>query len=258
MIILKEKEWAERMIASCSLGDKPSKTIISVAKYYYSETGSKRETEKKLVEYIKSCDSTMSVPAMQKKIDSAISSAKKYKLIDIDDIRISSKEMETISKLKSIQVKRLAFTLLCLAKYMNRLYDTNNNWIKMKDSEIMSMANIYTSLKRQSDMYRCLEEQGLLTFSKKVDGTSMRVNFIDECDCVCEIDDFRNLGYQYLMNTGEPYFRCVKCGITTKLNNPIKGSHQKYCPECAYKTALQQKVNYAMRRKARLLEEKNQ
>lgn len=257
MIILKEREWAEEMISSCSLGKKPSKTIVSVAKYYLDSCGNKAEAEKKIVEYIRKCDSSISIPSMQKTIDGALSIAKKYEMVDIDAICISENEMDTISKLKGVQIKRLAFALLCIAKYRNILNAANNCWVRAKDSEIMKMANINTSTKRQCDMFRCLEEEGLVSFSKKVDGTSMRINFVEDGECAFEVTDFRNLGYQYMMYLGEPYFKCSKCGITTKMNNPTKGSHQKYCATCAYKAALQQKVNYTMKRKDESEKNKN-
>ena len=90
------------------------------------------------------------------------------------------------------------------------------------------MANINTSIKRQSLMYYNLNENGMVQFSKKVDNTNVRVCFISPGDTAMVVTDFRNLGYQYLRHHGEPYFECQNCGITVKSENTT-GRKQKYC-----------------------------
>lgn len=247
-IIPREKEYAERLIEECSLGDSLPRTINLIAKYYWNIIGNKKRVEEEIIKYLKSCDNRMSVAKIQDVIDNAICYAQKVPMINIENISITKNEMDVVDGLSGKQIRRLAFTLLCLAKYKNAINPANNNWINFKDSEIMRLANINTSLKRQYAMYRTLEECGMLTFSKRVDGTAMRVEFIEDGDVVCEVSDFRNLGYQYLMFRGEPYFKCDCCGITTKMRNPEKGRKQKYCNECALKISLRQKVNSAMNR----------
>ena len=84
----------------------------------------------------------------------------------------------------------------------------------------MRMANINTSIKRQSLMYYNLNAAGLIQFSKKVDNTNVKVCFMAPGDVVMSITDFRNLGYQYL---------------------------KYHCPACAIEVATQQQVNRVMR-----------
>lgn len=247
-IILREREYAEKLIEDCSFGDSLPRTINLIAKYYWSIYGSKKMVEDEVVKYLKSCDNRMSVAKIQGAIDYAIYLAQKFPMINIDNIPITKNEMDVIDKLSGKQIRRLAFTILCLAKYRNNINPANNNWINFKDSEIIRLANINTSLKRQYAMYRSLEECGMLTFSKRVDGTAMRVEFVEDGDVVCKVSDFRNIGYQYLMFQGEPYFKCECCGVTTKMRSPEKGRKQKYCNECALKISLKQKVNSAMNR----------
>jgi hypothetical protein len=90
----------------------------------------------------------------------------------------------------------------------------------------------------------------MIGFSRKVDNTNVQVCFMEDGELALHVTDFRNLGYQYLKYHGEPYFVCANCGITTKLNDPVKGKKQKYCPECAVQVATQQIVNSVMRRRA--------
>lgn len=175
--------------------------------------------------------------------------ALKREAIDIDFIPVTKNELEVIGRIKGKQLKRLAFTLLCLAKYWNTVNEGNDFWVHDANNEIMTMANIKTSSKRQGLLFRSLYDDGLIRFSKKITNTDVRVNFADDSDTEMEITDFRNLGYQYLMHNGEPFFECECCGIVTKYDNPNVGRRQKYCKSCAKDIAIQQRVNAAMRGK---------
>ena len=247
MIVLNERQWAEKMIEDHTLGSKPYETITRVSKYYMSNGASKRDTRSLLEEFLIQCDPIISIPKWSNAINGAISAALKYPIIEIKCIEVSDKEMGTVKALKGKQIQRLAFTLLCLAKYWNHVSNTDSNWVNSKDSDIMNMANINTSIKRQSAMYHTLNELGLVQFSKKVDNTNVKVCFIEDGETVLMVSDFRNLGYQYLKYIGEPYFNCVNCGITTKYSNPAKGTKQKYCRQCAKEIAVKQHVNSVMK-----------
>lgn len=248
-IVLKENEWAEKMIQSRTLGKKPSETLYRVARYYMDNGYSKKEARNKLDAFLIQCEPTSSLPKWSDALDYATNRASKYEAINIDYIEITKPEMDKIDALSGKQIQRLAFTLLCLAKYWQVVIPNGDYWINNKDNEIMSMANINTSIKRQGLMYWTLREAGMIQFSRKVDNTNVRVCFVEDGEVVCRVSDFRNLGYQYLKYHGEPYIECQNCGITTKINDPAKGRKQKYCKTCATEIAVQQRVNSVMRQR---------
>lgn len=250
-IVLNEHEWAKEMISSRSLGKKPFETLTRVAKYYIDKEYSKRDVRKMLDAFLIQCEPSASLPKWSNTIDYALDRALRYEAIKIDYIEITKPEMEIIDSLEGKQLRRLAFTLLCLAKYWDVVNPQGAHWVNSKDCDIMRMANINTSIKRQSLMYHTLHAAGLVQFSKKVDNTNVRVCFIKEGEPVLCISDFRNLGYQYLKYHGEPYFECQNCGIVTKVNSPTCGTKPKYCKECAVTVHTQQKVNSVMRVKNR-------
>lgn len=253
MIVLNENDWAYEMIQSKSLGKKPYETLCRVARYYIEKKGyTKREVRAELDKFLLKCDPTASIPKWSDTLDYAVKSAFKYKSVAIDMICITKNEMDVIDALDGRQTKRLAFTLLCLSKYWDAVSDSDNHWVNNKDSDIMRMANINTSIKRQSLLYHMLNEKGLIDFSKKVDNTNVRVLFGDYADTsevVLKVTDFRNLGYQYMMHHGESYFVCDNCGITTKMRNPSVGRKQKYCPDCANQIKMQQIINSVMKKR---------
>ena len=165
-------------------------------------------------------------------LDSAAKYAAKYPLVMIDRIVITEPEMKRIDSLPGKQVRRLAFALLCIAKYRVRISENTNYWVGTPDNEIMKMANINTSIKRQSSMFGQLKDLGMIRFSKQIDNLSVQVLFAENGNPVMSITDFRNLGYQYMRYHGGPYFECTHCGITEKITNPGVGRKQKYCKDC--------------------------
>lgn len=242
------------MISSHSLGKKPFETLSRVARYYIDNGIPKNEVRKMLDVFLIQCEPTASVPQWADTIDAALSRALKYEAINIKSIDVTKPEMDRIDALSGRQIKRLAFTLLCLAKYWDIVGKNAEHWVNSKDSDIMRMANIKESIRRQSLMFHRLNAADMIRFSKKVDNTNVKVNFVSPGETVMSITDFRNLGYQYLKYHGEPYFECRNCGITTKYKNPKSNKsmwQQKYCAACAVEIDTQQRVNSVMRLRQR-------
>lgn len=248
-IVLKENDWAKNMINECNMGKKPSETLRRIARYYLDKGFSKSQTRKKLMEFYIQCDTKTSASNRDDYIDNALKAAAKYPAIDIDGINVTDAEMKKIDALEGKQIKRLAFTLLCLSKYWILVNPKLDGWVRDNDNQIMLLANINTSLRRQGLLYWTLREAGMIQLSRSVDNNNIKVLFNEEGETVMTIKDFRNLGYQYLMYHGEPYFECKECGLISKYNNPQKTGGQKYCRECASKRYIQQSVNSVMRRR---------
>ena len=250
-IVLNEYAWAENAIREASLGKKPYETLTRIAKYHTYNGMKKKDVRAALDKFMLSCDPTVSLVAWSDTLDSAAKYATKYPLIMIDKIRITRSEMNAIDALQGKQLRRLAFTILCISKFSFAVDPSTDHWVSTPDNEIMAMANINTSIRRQSAMFAQLRDAGLIRFSKKIDNLSVQVVFDDDDDdTVLEVTDFRNLGYQYMKYHGESYFVCSVCGITTKARDPACNSRRKYCDECAAKVHIQKTVNAAMRRRA--------
>ena len=247
-IVLNEYEWAERMLNNHDLGKKPIETLSRVSKYYFENQYSKREIRKLLDIFLTQCDPSVSLVHWSDTLDRVIKGVGKYPLIRMDGVDITKGELGCIEKaVGGKQARRLAFTLLCVAKYWDAVSDKNNHWVNSPDREIMQMANINTSIKRQSMMFAELRDAGLIRFSKKVDNLNVQVLFISGDEVAIHIHDFRNIGYQYMKYYGGAYFDCSNCGLTVKIQEPSKGRRQKYCQSCAIELHTKQKVDSVMR-----------
>ena len=166
----------------------------------------------------------------QNTIDRQVKKAKKYPLIEIDCIPISKNELETIKSINNKPQERLAFTLLCLAKFGNMVNPQNNDWTNRENKEIFKMANIQVGVQKQAVMIRSLRDKGLIHYSRIVDNLNTNVLYIDnESEIILGISDFRNLGYEYLLWCGENFIRCKECETLIRKNN----NKIKYCKDCA-------------------------
>jgi DNA-directed RNA polymerase subunit RPC12/RpoP len=197
---------------------------------WYKDGRSKKQIKTDILSFLKTYAPDLSLPRWENAIDKQIKLLDKYPLIEIGEIGITQKEIDTILKLKSHLHWRLAFTLLCIAKFKNTVNSKNNSWASCNDKEIFRMANIQKNIIEQSKLFRELRDAGLVQYSKIVDNLNVQVLFIDaEGAPVRFVDDFRNLGNQILAIGKEPYFKCHKCGLWVRQN---KKGNRKYCRTC--------------------------
>ena len=167
---------------------------------------------------------------LEDNIEKIARNAGKYKLHEIDGVWITSSELDTISQIEKKALKRLAFTLLCIAKLGNMRNEKNNNWVNTSAKEIFSLARISCKTKDRYIQLNELYQLGLIEFPKRLDNLSCRVTYIDQdSENILYVYDFRELGYEYLNYTGESFLRCMKCG---KLFRNKKYRNRKYCPDC--------------------------
>jgi hypothetical protein len=248
-IVLNEYEWAENAIKNRELGKKPMETLGRVAKYYYENGYSKKEVRNKLDVFISACDPSASLVQWSDALDKVAKSVGKYPLIRLDGVDIYKDELDTIGELEGQQLQRLCFTLLCVSRYWDAVSPRNNHWVNTEDGEVLKLANISTSVKRQSLMFSELRSAGLLRFSKKIDNLNVQM-LLDKPGVVgIHIQDFRNIGYQYMKYRGGKFVECECCGLTVKIPPQLRGRPPKYCSSCAAEIRMRQNVNAVMRKR---------
>ena len=230
-VVLNERIWAEDAIRDLYQGKNPMEALGRIAKYYRHVGHKRNDVHRKLEEYLIRCNPTVNLFAWQDSIEAALSVSDKYKLIEIPYIPVTSEELAKIATADGIRMKRVLFTLLCSAKYLNAVNPKNNNWVHFSHRDVFQMANVSATIRERATMIHTLYKSGFISFNKIVDNTNMRVEFVSENNDNPElkIDDFRNLGNQYSAYAEGGYMPCQCCGIFVKRT----GRRQRYCKKCA-------------------------
>jgi hypothetical protein len=243
MIILNEKDYAEKCLKEKIISDKPFFTLSILAKYYYHCFGyRKKKITELLTEFIQITYPLYEVnkSMWNDTIEKIAKNAGKFTLYEIEGVWITKKELETIENIHNKVLERLAFTLLCLAKLANARNPKNTGWVNNDAKEVFSLARISCSVTNRYERLGELYRKSLLELPKRIDNLSVRVTYIDnESENVLFISDFRELGYEYLKYKGDNFIRCQDCGILIRNN---KAGTKKYCSNCVGYTPMENKT----------------
>ena len=291
MIILNEREYIEQIMKQQGAIENVVHVAHKLAKYYWQDEDSATVVYNKVIDFLKSRNPYFNEVKYSKLIKAAVKKQKGKMIIEIPFIPITQHELDMINSICCENVKitkgaqRVAFTLLCLAKYNNMIYPTNSNWVSNSHTEIFSLANLRCNTTEKYTMINLILKLGLIDMPRKLTNNSFNVKFVDNVgEPVLEIDDFRSLGNQYLAYLGFNYGACIycgeyimahkgkqlictackkdppymykfitckECGCEVKVKRIVK--KQEYCPECYKKhRRLQQCLNKRIERERRM------
>ena len=231
-VVLNEKKQVEYIIEKGEVGNKPTSTLFLLAKYYrQKENLNKEQTFNKLNEFMEKNYKNYNSATWEDIIEDISKKANKYPLREIDYIEITKSEIDMIRNVCDIKYEKLLFTMLCYAKLYNKISDKNNGWVNTDIKELFRVARVSVRYRNDKFLYlNDLETAGLISFSNKNDNLNLRVTFVDNnSDTVLKIDDFRELGYEYLNYIGDGKF--IRCECCKKLIRK-KSNKQKYCTDC--------------------------
>lgn len=243
MIILNEEEYANERLKRNDIGENPYTTINILAKHYYHIVGlKKKEIKECLIDFLNSTYPRYATDKTEweKTIDNIIKNVHKNKLFVSNGIAITENELVTIGKLNDTTLEKLAFTLLCIAKYKNQKSKHNNNWVNTTIKDIYNMACIKCSKKDKAIYIGELINKGYVRYANKIDNLNIKVLFMDsDSEVKIIISDFRRLGNEYLYYNGGNFVRCADCGLLVSNN---KNKTRKYCDDCGTYTPLKTKI----------------
>lgn len=229
-LIMNERKEAEKIIESGDINFDTGAKLSLLARYYASIGKKPKEIKMLLEEIMVKKYNNYHPDDWDISLQKYVNKAKKYPIVEIDEIPITKNELRTISQISNKKLEKLAFVLLVLAKFCNMRNEKNNNWVMVDEYSVFSRARITGTTIAQYSCFYKLAKMDLITYSKKVDNINVRVGFIDnDSDIVLKVTDLRELGYQYLMYKGEKFIKCTECGIVTKATIHNK----KYCKSCA-------------------------
>lgn len=248
-VVLNEVKEAERILEYGEVGSKPTATLFLLAKYFRQKKNmNKEQTISELNSFMIHYYKNYNPVLWEDVIEDISKKAVKYPLREIEHVKITHKEIETINMVSRLPHRKLLFTMLCYAKLYNKISENNNGWINTDIKEIYRVSRV--TVKHREDKFLILndlERDGLISFSKKNDNLNIKVNFVDSeslDDIAMIIEDFRELGYEYLNYVKDGTFiRCNECNRLIRINN-IGGRPKKYCNFCAKQIQKEQMRNY--------------
>ncbi len=201
------------------------------AKYLYHEKKLKKpEIIKELNRYMENCYPRYNPVDWWENLEKYADKAGKYPLCQCKGVWATKDELKKIEELQDKVLERLAFTLLCLAKFRNFQNPNNNNWVNYSNGEIFSMACINIPAFEKDIRINRLKELGFIEYAKQINNLNIQVLYLDNAgEDKLFVSDFRKLGYEWRLYKEEKYIRCVGCGILVKNTN----GKRQYCKECA-------------------------
>lgn len=233
-IILNEKEIVDKALNDGYYDEKkPTNTIKLLIKYFYGIGQDKIQVRSSIEDFMKKNFKGFNEVKWQKILDNMVKDLQKenHELFIVDDVKISSNELNIIQSINNLRLKKLAFVLLVYAKIYNQMNRNDSNWVNSDLKDIYSDTKMAVSSIEQGKMIYKLGELGLVEVSRRVDCTNIKVLFIDENDETININDFRELIFYYQKYIGEKIGNCEKCNKLIKITT----SNNKYCKECQKK-----------------------
>lgn len=228
----------EHILSEGTLAPSCTHTFLRLyARYLYHEKKlQKNEIVQKLDSFLEHSEPHYQKENWAAPLEQYAAKASTYPLCKCDGVWMTDCELQTILALHDKVLERLAFTLLCLAKFRDFKNPKNDHWISNSNGEIYSIACINTTAFEKDNKLHLLKELGLIAFAKKVDNLNIRILFVEETGKKeLFVSDFRKLGYEWRLYKGEKYIRCTACGILAKNTN----GKRKYCVECSKRIDLQ-------------------
>jgi hypothetical protein len=236
ILILNEKELLRKSLEEGYIdNDKTSNTIRILAKHYFSIDMSKEQVydsvNKFFIDNYQKYNSVKWQITFDRIIDKVYKD-KDFSLLDINSIEITKSELNKIKSLNNIKYEKIAFILLVYAKIYNQMNKNELGWVNIDQKYIFSDAKVKENIRNQGIILHTFEELGLITPSKMVNCTNIKVNYTDiNSPIELKINDFRNYVYEYLRWKGENIINCEnkECNILFIPSN----NKSKYCSICA-------------------------
>lgn len=236
--IFNEKNHIEKMIAERYVdATNPTNTIRKLARYnFYVNEYSKSKNYNSIVEYMSQNYDDFSEFAYQKDIDGCIKDVQKTPWKDISSIDVTKSEIDFIMALNDIKKQKIAFVLLCTAKYRDAYNENNNHKTDISMTDLYKMARVVLPQNERSIFLYFLTQDNLIEKHTFAGVKNKKLLFVsedpnDEVVISLKEVDFLELAYVYLdyINNHIGYGICARCG---RLMKHSKTKPRTYCEEC--------------------------
>lgn len=222
--------------------------IKMLAKYnFHVEKMKDDENYRSIVEYMSNYWDCFAEADYEQIIGNFIKEAHNFSFKNIGTIEITRKELDFIGSLDNIRLEKIAFVMLCIAKYKCYYHDSPNYWIDWNLNAISKLARVHVTKKENLLLYRQLVLAGAIesnSVKKKLYEHVLFASNGENDETILELseNDYKELAYTYLYykNGFTGYVHCEKCGRLIKQ----KSNRQKFCDECSVLVRREQNNKY--------------
>lgn len=234
--IMNEKKYAEKILKSGEYGKSNNRltTTTSLAKYYKTLGYKKTEIRDILRGVISERVKDAREDTVNFWINKALEISWKYPLYEIDSIVITKTEIDRIKQIHSVcfkdeRIQKLAFTLLCLAKFAKER-GIKDYWVNTGLKDIFSIAHIKgQTTERQCLLLNELYNDGYIELNPRIKSQSIRVLGVFDGEIEIEVFDINEAGLVFEQYCGKRFIRCDDCGKLVAVTN----GRNTFCSECA-------------------------
>lgn len=232
--IYDEKKYIENQIC-CRYVDEnnPTYTIKNLARYNFYILGlNKKDNYDAIDKYMReNCDIYTEI-GYSNIINGCIRDVKKRPFADIDNIVITTEELEKIKTLNDDRKEKLAFVLLADAKYYNKLNNVEANIAWITTRNLYKLARVTMPYADRAMFLSFLYDDHFVEINcnPKFNGYNLLYVSKDQYNIGITLTElnYKELAFTYMNWKYGGYKECEKCGRLIKIR---KGT--KYCKDCA-------------------------
>lgn len=222
--------------------------IMQLAKYnFHVNKMNNTENYNSIVEYLRKYWKMFAESDYEKKIEDCVKNVQKYPFKSIESIKITRSELDFIANLGNIRLEKIAFVLLCIAKYECYYHDEPKYWISWSLNNISKLARVHVTKDENRKLFRELVTVGAIESNSSGGNLYEHVLFVSckkDDNVVLELSevDYKELAYTYLFykNGFSGYVHCERCGRLVKQ----KSNRQKFCNDCAEENDKKSKLEW--------------
>lgn len=222
MMILNEEKFAKELLTGQNDSVKSIRQKIDLIARYNCHVMNKKADESytSIVKWLEKHHEIFSEQTYSNVISDCIKRAAKRPFYHINAIKITKKEIETITAQDNLRHEKILFVLLCMAKQQKVAYGFDNGLVSYKITDLFKAARVSVPVDERENILHELLKAGLIGLPMKNDTKCLFVKFMDESDDIAlelSEQDCSELAYAYLHHTGKAkVFRCSKCGKLIK------------------------------------------
>lgn len=171
-------------------------------------------------------------------INSAARNAKKYPIVNIQEIIITNNELDVISSLNDLKQEKILFVILVMAKYNYALHDGKYGYTAYcKYSELFKMAKVSVPTKDRAYFMQFVVRNGLVDIPSTPGVVAMKPLFVDNSNenvaLKIGLVEFNNLANTYCAwKCPNKWRKCRTCKSWFKKYENEDGTKAQVCKHC--------------------------